>query len=305
MIPLNNNRGVALVLLIVAMTLISVLATSLVSIVADKNKSMVYSYDGFHASIIADSGAAFAIRYISDGLSDTSKPYFDNLLNNGGSIQWTYFSSVYKLPGVTDPIGKFKVTRTFSTTISDDNVVVESDYNRSMATRKVKISAFRRFLSPITFYPDYDTRPVRQGNRINVRVIGNHQKDLTISKIELVAPSTAPTDVYLKYVNAYSATIFAFDSVAVQTAYATRDCAVDPTTPCLDSTKGLKLTKGDYTLLEGLSSHILYNDNTNYYYRFIFDSAPYIDPYHPYIIRFTSTDGSSTWQPELKFTLTN
>ncbi len=299
MTSLSNNRGFALIVLIIAMTIIAVLATSMVSIVVNKNKSMVYSHDGLHASVIADSGAEFAIRYISEGLSDTSKAYFyDDLPNRAGSIDWKYYSPVYKTAGVTVPIGKFRITRTFRTSIGSDNILVESDYNSGMATRKVRLSSFRRFLSPITFYPDYGTRPTRQGAQIAVRVLGNHDSNLTVSKIEIVAPTSSVADIYVKYVSLYSNSIFDFSSADAQAAYSSRSCTTTPA-PCLDSSKGLKLLKGSYTELEGVSPHTLYVNNTNSYYQFVFDSTPVIDQY---IIRLTCSYGSSTWQPELKFT---
>lgn len=242
MTPLNNSKGVALVVLVIAMTLIAVLATSLVSIVADKNKSMIYAYDGFHASIIADSGAAFAIRYISEGLSDTSKPYFyEDLKNNDGSISWKYYSSVYKLDGVADPIGKFKVTRRFRTTIGNDNVVVESDYNHSMATRKVKISYFRRFLNPITFYPDYDKRPYRydavDSRKIVMPVIGNHDYNLTVSQIDL----TMPTAVYLQSISVAGSNIFNYITDTEPGLPSCPEAPATPTALCVDSAKGVWL----------------------------------------------------------------
>jgi hypothetical protein len=303
MTPLNNNKGVALVILVIAMTLIAVLATSLVSIVADKNKSMIYAYDGFHASIIADSGAAFAIRYISEGLSDTSKPYFyDDLKNRAGSIDWKCYSSVYKPAGVTDPIGRFKVTRNLPTNLADidnDTILVESSYNGGIAVRKVKVKQFRRFLSPITLYPDYNTRPKRQGSQIDVRVLGNHSSDLSVTKIEIMVPASTPGEVYLKKVYLYPSEVFSFADVLVQNAYnlsvPSRDCSVNPDAPCLDSTKGLKLVKGAYVTLEGPLPHTVKQDDANSYYQFVFESAPHLDRYSVKL-----TTGSGT--PVLSFT---
>lgn len=302
MTPLNNNRGVALVVLIIAMTLIAVLSTSLVSIVADKNKSMIYAYDGYHASVIADSGVEFAIRYISDGLSNSESEYFKGLeADPTGSIGYMGYSPVYKIAGVTKPIGEFRTTRTLKTSnIENDTILVESSYNGGISVRKVAVKRFRRFLSPITLYPDYATRPVRRTSpyRIDVRILGNHSNNLSVSKIELMSPGSTPGNVYLRQVWAlpYSSSIPVFDytSAAVQTAYASRPCTSNPA-PCLDSIRGLRLEKGDFTELMGLTTHTVYPDNNASYYQFVFESAPHLGQYNARL-----TAGS--WTPVLTFT---
>lgn len=300
MTPLNNNKGVALVVLIIAMTIIGVLATSLVSIVADKNKSMIYAYDGYHASVIADSGVEYAIRYISDGLSNADSPYFQGLYTDStGSIGYMGYSPVYKITGVPDPIGRFKVTRNLTVSPSDidnDTILVESSYNSGIAVRKVKVKQFRRFLSPITLYPDYASRPVRKASphRIDVRVLGNHDSNLSVSKIEIMAPASTPGDVYLQYVYLYSSQIFDYTSPAVQSAYASRPCS-SSSAPCLDGMRGLKLAGGAYVTLEGLTPHTVYRDNTASYYQFFYESAPHLDQYS---VRITTGSGI----PVLSFT---
>lgn len=294
-----------LVVLVIAMTVIAVLVTSLVSIVADKNKSMIYAYDGFHASVIADSGAEFAIRYISDGLMDTSHPYFsEDLQNNGGSISWKSHSPVYKLAGVTDPIGKFKVTRNFSTTISGDYVLVESDYNKGMAVRKLRINEFRRFLSPITLYPAYAGRPYRDtGNdkRIYVPVIGNHSiQRFTIPQIDLTVPAS---NMYLRYMNVRVpgypiSPVFDYTDTAVIDSYP--DCDTSTEIPCLSSVHGLKLNNANVvtplSTLKGMRSHFVYNDYRNDYYLDFASTAP-AGSANRYVVKIYA----STWQPELKF----
>lgn len=302
MIPFNNNRGVALIVLVIAMTIIGVMATSLVSIVADKNKSMIYVYDGYHASVIADSGAEFAIRYISDGLSNSDGDYFQGLnTDSSGSVGYMGYSPVYKIAGITDPIGRFRVIRSLPTNLSDidnDTILVESSYNGGIAVRKVMVKRFRRFLSPITLYPVYATRPVRNGSQIDVKILGNHSNNLSVSKIEFMAPGSTPGDVYLMQVWALpgfpSSPVFDYTSAAVQTAYASRPCSSYPA-PCLDSTKGLRLNKGAYTELLGMATHTVYRDNSASYYQFVFNSAPHLDQYKARL-----TTGS--WAPVLTFT---
>ena len=71
---LSNNRGVALIVLIVAMTLIAILGTSFVSLMGSKQKGFLYQIDSYRALNLANAGVEYAIRYVYQiGLSDTKQ----------------------------------------------------------------------------------------------------------------------------------------------------------------------------------------------------------------------------------------
>ena len=64
---LSNNKGISLVVLIVAMTLIAILGTSFVSLMSSKQKGFLSQIDSYRALNIANAGVEYAIRYVSDG----------------------------------------------------------------------------------------------------------------------------------------------------------------------------------------------------------------------------------------------
>ena len=65
---LFNNKGISLVILLVAMTLITILGTSFVSLMSSKQKGFLYQIDSYRALNIANAGVEYAIRFASDGL---------------------------------------------------------------------------------------------------------------------------------------------------------------------------------------------------------------------------------------------
>ena len=61
------------------MTVIAVLGASFVSIISSKQEGVGYVLKGQQAKMIAKAGVEWAIRYVSDGLSDESSTYYTNL----------------------------------------------------------------------------------------------------------------------------------------------------------------------------------------------------------------------------------
>lgn len=71
---LSNNRGVSLVILIVAMTLIAILGASFVSLMGSKQKGFLYQIDSYRALNLANAGVEFAIRRVYEYVSATNDP---------------------------------------------------------------------------------------------------------------------------------------------------------------------------------------------------------------------------------------
>ncbi len=65
---LFNSRGVSLVILVIAMTIIAILGASFVSLVGMKQRGFLHQNDSYRAFNIANAGIEYAIRYVGDGI---------------------------------------------------------------------------------------------------------------------------------------------------------------------------------------------------------------------------------------------
>ncbi len=132
---LSNNKGVSLVVLIVAMTLIAILGASLASLMGSKHKSVIYQTDSYRALNLANAGVEYMIRYAND----------ETLIYNS-----TFFSSTqpFVLPtkqlifngGAT---GTFNSSYVFNQSVGSDVLTVTGAFGN--ATRQVKLSRFRYY----------------------------------------------------------------------------------------------------------------------------------------------------------------
>ncbi|OPY00795.1 MAG: hypothetical protein A4E58_00006 [Syntrophorhabdus sp. PtaB.Bin006] len=181
---LSNSRGISLVVLIVAMTLIMILGVSFVSIMASKQKGFLYQVDSYRALNIANAGVEYAIRCASDGLD-----------SNGNSI---FFSDQgLSTLGRSLGGGTFSINYAYSQTIDADLLTATGTYGTS--SRQVRLSRFRRYLSPITLVPGNQAR-VDQGDssQVLVPVICN-EGPLIISRLDV---TVSASNVYLKVMRA-------------------------------------------------------------------------------------------------------
>jgi hypothetical protein len=168
---LSNNKGVALIILIIAMTLISLLGAGMVSFMGAKQKSYPFQVNSYRALNIANAGVEYAIRFASDGLD-----------SNGNSI---FFSN----PTLT----------TLGKSFSEGNFTVNYDYPNNRLTiigtygstsRQVRLSNFRRYISPITLVPLASSRPYRSGYDTIVPTISNNESSFTVNRIDVTVPVT-------------------------------------------------------------------------------------------------------------------
>jgi len=233
---LSNSRGISLVVLVVAMTLIAILGASFVSLMGSKQKGFLYQTDSYKAFNIANAGVEYAIRYASDGLD-----------NNGDSIFFT--DNDLSTLGKSFGGGTFSINYAYSTNI----LTVIGTYNND-SSRKIQLANFRRYLSPITLVPDGSTLPSRNANQVTIPVINNNEStSITVNQINLIVSESGKHLQQIKISN-YVTPLFDFASSTFTT------CG---SPPCIDS-YGLLLPSGvavSFNSVNGLSSHSINQDD--------------------------------------------
>lgn len=188
---LSNNKGISLVILIVAMTLIAILGASFVSLMSSKQKGFLYQIDSYRALNLANAGVEYAIRYISDNVSDTSSAYFQSLSVNDD------------IGAISFADGLFSIRRTFSSTIGNDNIEVTGQYKNS--TRVIRLSNFRRYIRALTLVSDptvsLSNRTINvTSNYSAIQIINNSESSITLNSVQISALFTVPGTKHLKSV---------------------------------------------------------------------------------------------------------
>jgi hypothetical protein len=144
---LSNNKGISLVILIVAMTLIAILGASFVSLMGSKQKGFLYQIDSYRALNLANAGVEYAVRYASDALLEDTNNFFMN----------TTTTKTFPTTG-TFGGGNFDITYYYNQTVlSQDYINVVGRYQN--VTRTIRLSNFRRYVAAITHVPDSGYRP--------------------------------------------------------------------------------------------------------------------------------------------------
>jgi Tfp pilus assembly protein PilX len=257
---LSNNKGISLVILIVVMTLIAILGASFVSLMGSKQKGFLYQIDSYRALNIANAGVEYAIRYVSDGLSDTSSGYYSNLPTQ--SIGNTPFAN-----------GSFSIIRNYDlSNIANDYIEVTGSFKS--ASRKVKLSKFRRYLNPITLIPNAAQKPSIAGFQLTVQVIGNNSTDITVSQIDITLPAGRHLQRIERINSIDTITVFDYTDLSTQAYYAGD--------PRFSPAQGLLMTGTTSLIPSGLSSHSVHFDDLNVYI-IQFATAP---PAGQYTIKF-------------------
>jgi hypothetical protein len=189
---LFNNKGISLVILVVAMTLIAILGTSFVSLMSSKQKGFLYQINSYRSLNIANAGVEYAVRYISDGVSNASSTYFQDL-STGDDIGITSFAG-----------GSFLVIRNFNNTIGNDNIEVTGLYKNSR--RVVRLSNFRRYIGALTLVSDptvsLSNRTINiTSNYAAIQIANNSESNITLSSMQIsVTFTVVPGTKHLKNV---------------------------------------------------------------------------------------------------------
>lgn len=98
-----TEKGVSLVVLVIAITLTSLLGVGIVSFMGTKQKSVVPQAQTYQAYAIAHAGIEFAIRYAYDNKDDNDFPgaHFPKTVSfGGGTFAITYNEVTNKLTSV-------------------------------------------------------------------------------------------------------------------------------------------------------------------------------------------------------------
>ncbi len=188
-----------LIVLIIAMTLIALLGAGLVSMVSSKQQGFTLLLNGDRANMIAKGGVEWAIRYISDGLSDTSSTYYTHLPTQP---PFQLFNG-----------GQFNVTWNYNSDMIDDNITVTGSYGG--VTTTTKLSNFRLYLRQIILSP---FQPLSKNNlTIRIPVLGNGINNATILVNQITL--TVPAGSYLQTItfNGFTpTTLFDYNSLKAQ-----------------------------------------------------------------------------------------
>jgi len=137
---LTNEDGNLLVILIIGIVLISALGVGFVSMVSSKNEGYGFLLNGQRANMIAKAGLEWAIRYISDGLSDKESNYYKNK---------DHYQPATSLPYAG---GSFTVKWTYNLSdITNDALEITASFRG--AEEKITLTNFRKYLSLVTLPP--------------------------------------------------------------------------------------------------------------------------------------------------------
>jgi hypothetical protein len=265
---LFNNKGISLVALLVAMTLITVLGASFVSLMSSKQKGFLHQIDSYRALNIANAGVEYAIRYVSDSLGDANSSYFQNLPT--------------KLPDTSPYMpfnfagGTFEVTRFFSydmvqVSSNVDSIAVKSSFGG--ASRNVKLTCFRRYISALTLVPDptmtyNQRRPNMSGGQVTLPVISNNENSMTVSRIDL---RISIDNSYLQLIRFDGVTVFDYDTSTFE------DCGTS-SPPCKDTVnQGIRMPPNvdvSFNRISGLNEHLISTDTVRNYTFVFAETAP-------------------------------
>ncbi len=126
---LSNKKGAALIILIIAMTLISLLGASMVSMMGAKQRSYIYQINSYKSLNIANAGMEYAIRYAYDQTQVADSDFFK--------------TSTFSIGPLNFGGGTFAVTYNYNQAIASDNIVVDATHQG--VTRKVRLYRFRYY----------------------------------------------------------------------------------------------------------------------------------------------------------------
>ena len=205
---LFNNRGISLIVLIVAMTLIAILGASFVSLMSSKQKAFLSQIDSYRALNIANSGVEYAIRYVGDSIYPNVVIQND-FFHNASSYNIPVMGTIPDLTNLNDAAqwrrfdfggGQFYVSYYLNTSTPNvddfvDNKILYSVGVIRETKRVVKLRKFLTYASPtstglgrLNLVPN--NRPYISGNYLVVPVIhlydSNTTTPITISSIQFM-----------------------------------------------------------------------------------------------------------------------
>lgn len=226
-----------------------------------KQRSYVYQINSYKALNIANAGMEYVIRYASGGLD-----------GSGNSIFFTD-------PTLTT-LGRNFGGGSFTINYNYTSNQLTSTGTYSGTSRTVRLSNFRRYISPITLIPD----PLNPLNRPRISIkdtivpiISNNENTFTVSYLEVTVPiSNAYLDILRDGTSVFEYSVSSYPV-----------CDSTPVATCKDATNGIYLGTGvirfDLREPSNPSLYLRHSSDTTYTYTLRF-SAP--APIGQYILQF-------------------
>jgi hypothetical protein len=257
---LFNNKGISLVILIVAMTLIAILGASFVSLMSSKQKGFLYQINSYRALNIANSGVEYAIRIVNDNITSPEG----------------YIAQCPALTTHDFANGQFRFCYVSNFADSDFNSVkVEGRYDGGdpshthiISTRQIKLANFMNYASNtgVSRIPYNAPSPPGAGNRLIIPFINSSGTAITITTIRLTAVFSSGQrhlqQVYFTDSTALPTQIHFFDYSATLTPPLSNLCSLPSPTPCDDAPiSGIRLGSGEATSFPSNISSMPINSN--------------------------------------------
>jgi hypothetical protein len=287
---LSNSRGVALVVLVVAMTLIAILGASFVSLMGSKQKGFLYQIDSYRAFNIANAGTEYAIRYLSDSAQNTQSSFFQN-------------PSIYENPSapVTQNFGDGSFF--FHYTFATDTLSVTGTTPKG-SSRKLNLTNFRRYLSSLTLvyeppassrspftyseqYPDSVSSTSVPTTVVVIPIFNNSGSDVNVFRLDVVMPLGGRV---LKNIYFNDTTNIAYSSIS------------DARCPCVTE-EGIQLPMGEPATQFTLTGTYSIPSDTMKSYLLRFDQSSFSSPTVQYKVILYYTVGAQTKSSTVMFNL--
>lgn len=281
---LSNNKGAALIILIIAMTLISVLGASMVSIMGAKQRGFIFQSDSYRALNLANAGVEYAILYLSDSLKDTNSQY----LQDPNQFQ-NLASPVVKNLSANESFSFFY-------NYNNDRLSVSGLFGNS--NRQVALSNFRRYMDSLTFQYDpavplSSRKPYRTIDAtnyyINVPIINNNNLSISV-------PSINVTTTNLTYVKRLDFVVVATTRVYEFTEDGTYGSCFWNSPPCKDTSGsdiGIRIRSGTTLFTFTRNTPYAIPGNTVGIFRLTLDRVSGTDPLgKDYVVGFNYRIGA-------------
>lgn len=202
---LSNNKGVALVILIIAMTLISILGASMVSLMGAKQRGFVYQMDSYRALNLANAGVEYAIKYVGGSTDPTGNNLNDFFHNPSNYANIKVVSTAPNISNLSDTAqwrrfdlanGQFYISYYLNPSDPDNidtNKILYAVGVMKGTQRVVKLKKFLTYATPtssagldkLNLVPNQ--QPYILGNYVVVPVINLTTSNIAISSIQFQA----------------------------------------------------------------------------------------------------------------------
>jgi hypothetical protein len=248
---LLGNKGIALIILVVAITIIAIIGAAFVSITGSKFKGFLYQNDSYRASNLANAGIEYAIRYVGDNitLSENTSDFFHNPAsfvpvvnnepntNNLNSSEWKKFD----FPVGLDKNGSFYLSYHINIAKPDDadtNKILYSVGVSGNSTKLIKLKNFLSYASPsssglgrLNMVPG--VYPSINGNYVYIPIMHLYSDRVGIDSLRLQLDSADSGTKHLKNVRFSNWPISYESNIYPASSYGQNCDSSSP--PCFDS----------------------------------------------------------------------